>query len=166
LRRALTVAPPTPREARRARRRAGRFATLAVMARRVASLPPSHLARFGEGIVPPRARLREHEVEEWLARTRASAPATRARAVQALCPCHVRGDAAAVWDRLLEMVADPDPRVRGNVFHALTDGSPRRCEAGVLAAAASLEHDPDPKLRRRVRRFLAQYRRTGRVNVG
>ena len=36
----------------------------------------------------------------------------------------------------------------------------------ILAAIEALHDDPDPKLRRRVRTFFAQYRRTGRINVG
>jgi hypothetical protein len=115
---------------------------------------------------PPRGRVRGSEVEEWLAWTRDADVRTRMRAVRALCPCHVRADHERVWARLLEMVADPEPRVRSQVFHTLIDGSPREREAEVVAAIESLRDDTDAGLRRRARQFLAQYRRTGRVNVG
>jgi hypothetical protein len=63
---------------------------------------------------------------------------SRARqlACRNLCTCHVRADDDRVWTRLLELVRDPDPRVRGDVLHAI---------------------------RRRVRKTLAHYRRTGKV---
>ena len=128
-------------------------------------LPGSHVERFGPGPVPPRARLRPHEVEEWLARTRSPDPALRQRAIQALCPCHVRGDERGMWDRILEMSDDPDVAVRRAAFHALTDGSPRSRASDVVAAIERMRQDPDRRLRRAVRRFLAQHRRTGRVNV-
>ena len=129
------------------------------------ALPESHVERFGPGPVPQGARLLSREVEEWLERARASDPSLRRRAVQALCPCHVQGDEAGVWDRILEMVQDADASVRRSVFHALTDGSPRAREADVMAAIEQMRQDDDLRLRRSVRQFMAQYRRTGRVNV-
>ena len=38
-------------------------------------------------------------------------PKARKVALANLCPCHVRADLPAVWDRALEMDADPDPLV-------------------------------------------------------
>jgi hypothetical protein len=110
--------------------------------------------------------VRGPEVEEWLAWTRSPAVRARMRAVRALCPCHVRADHDRVWARLIEMAQDPEPRVRSQVFHTLIDGSPREREVEVVATIESLRDDADPGLRRRARQFLAQYRRTGRVNVG
>ena len=129
------------------------------------ALPESHVERFGTGPVPQGARLLSHEVADWLERTGASDPSLRRSAVQALCPCHVQGDPAGVWDRIIAMVHDPDVSVRRSAFHALTDGSPRAREADVVAAIEHMRQDDDPRLRRSVRGFLAQYRRTGRVNV-
>ena len=133
---------------------------------RPAASPGDATSRFGDGPVPPRARLRPHEVRALREQLRAADPAARRRAAQALCPCHVRGDDADVWDRLLGLVDDPEVGVRRTVLHALIDGSPRHREAEVVHAIARLHDDPDLRLRRRARRFLAQYRRTGRVNVG
>ena len=63
------------------------------------------------------------------------------------------------------MTADPDAKVRGAVLHALGDGSPREREAEIVDAIENMYHDPDSKLRRRVRKLLAQYRHTGKINV-
>ena len=128
-------------------------------------LPRSHRERFAGADVPHGARLRRPEVEAWLAKTRSADPRTRRLAVRALCPCHVQADEADVWGRIFEMVDDPDARTRAAVFHALTDGSPRRLESRVVEAIEGLRDDADAKLRRGVRKLLAQYRRTGRVNV-
>ena len=92
-------------------------------------------------------------------------PKYATRPVQQLCPCHVQTNIPEVWDRLLEMTNDPDPKVRGTILHTLADGSPRERETQIVQAIEGMYHDPDPKLRRRVRRLLAQYRRTGNINV-
>jgi hypothetical protein len=114
----------------------------------------------------PPARVRGSDIVDWLERTRATRADTRRVAVRALCPCHVRADRDAVWDRLLEMTDDQDRKVRSHVIHALTDGSPRDRERDVIGALKRMQFDPDPGLRRRARRILAVYRRTGAWNVG
>jgi len=82
-----------------------------------------------------------------------------------LCPCHLRTDRPEVWERVFELAADPDVHVRKQVLHTLGDGSPRRLKDRVIATLESMRQDPDGRLRRSVRRLLAQYRRTGRVNI-
>ena len=90
---------------------------------------------------------------------------SRARqlACKNLCTCHVRADNDRVWTRLLELVADPDPLVRGDVIHALTDSTPAPRVPAVIQALESRHNDPDERIRRRVRKTLAHYRRTGKV---
>ena len=90
---------------------------------------------------------------------------SRARqlACRNLCTCHVRADDDRVWTRLLELVADPDPRVRGDVIHAITDSTPAPRIPAVIQALESRHNDPDAGIRRRVRKTLAHYRRTGKV---
>jgi len=90
---------------------------------------------------------------------------SRARqlACKNLCTCHVRADDDRVWARLLELVEDPDPLVRGDVIHALTDSTPAPRVPAVIEALGSRRNDPDERIRRRVRKTLAYYRRTGRV---
>jgi hypothetical protein len=90
---------------------------------------------------------------------------SRARqlACRNLCTCHVRADDNRVWTRLLELVGDPDPRVRGDVIHAITDSTPAPRVPAVIQALESCHNDPDAGTRRRVRKTLAHYRRTGKI---
>jgi hypothetical protein len=85
--------------------------------------------------------------------------------VRQLCPCHLKRNDAQVWDRLIAMATDDDPKVRSTVLHVLCDGSPRSREQEVIAALPRMQRDNDEGLRRRARKVLAQYRRTGTVNV-
>lgn len=110
-------------------------------------------------------RVRRNEVEALLALARDPDGRVRARAVQTLCPCHVRTDIPAVWDRIFERAGDEEVRVRRQVLHACGDGSPREREAEAVAVVETLARDPDVRLRRQARRVLAAYRRTGRINV-
>ena len=105
------------------------------------------------------------DVAELLAQTHDSDPKVRKLAVHFLCPCEMKCDVPPVWDRLLAMVSDPDAKVRAQVLHTLCDGSPRERHAQVVAAVEGMRDDSDGGLRRRARKFLAQYQRTGKVNV-
>lgn len=89
----------------------------------------------------------------------------RSRAVVQLCPCHVRHNIPSVWDRLLNMASDCDPKVRHAVLHALTDGSPRSREADVAEVLQRMSYDDDQRLRRKARKIAARYRRTGNLNI-
>jgi len=64
---------------------------------------------------------------------------------------------------LLELVEDADPLVRRDVIHALTDSTPAPRVPAVIQALKSRHNDPDERIRRRVRKTLAHYRRTGKV---
>lgn len=110
-------------------------------------------------------RTRRDEIDDLLETTRSADARERRRAIQALCPCHVKVNDARVWDRALGMVDDPDRTVRSIVLHMLADGSPAEREAEVVAAVERLRNDPDLKLRRQARRLLARYRAGGRINV-
>lgn len=92
-------------------------------------------------------------------------PKQRAEAVRALCPCVVQADLPRAWNRLIAMAGDESVIVRRNVFHVLADGSPRHREAEIIAVLEGMRHDPDLRLRRRVRGLLAHYRAGGRLNV-
>jgi hypothetical protein len=80
-------------------------------------------------------------------------PGSPARVPPARVPepvhCHVRADDDRVWARLLELAADPDPRVRGDVIHALTDSTPAARVPAVIQALESRHNDPDAGIRRR-----------------
>jgi hypothetical protein len=110
-------------------------------------------------------RTRRHEIDELLDLTRSDDPRERNEALHLLCPCQVKFNEKRVWDRALEMACDPDANVRSTVLHVLCDGSPRDRNAEVVAAVARMQQDPDDKLRRRARKVMAQYRKTGNINV-
>lgn len=110
-------------------------------------------------------RTRRHEIEDLLELTQSDDARERNEALRELCPCHVKFNEKRVWDRALEMACDPDANVRSTVLHVLCDGSPRERNAEVVAAVARMQHDPDEKLRRRARKVMAQYRKTGNINV-
>jgi hypothetical protein len=110
-------------------------------------------------------RTRRDEIDTLLEQTADANPKVRARAVESLCPCHVKRNEARVWDRVLQLVDDPALDVRRWVFHLLGDGSPREREVDIVAAMERFTRDPDRKLQRRARQVLAEYRRGGTINV-
>jgi hypothetical protein len=107
----------------------------------------------------------EAEVAELIELSHAHDPRVRKIAVINLCPCHVRSNIPAAWDRVLAMRDDPDPIVRRAVVHMLSDGSPRERAPQIVEALDGMRNDADRVVRRDVRRILASYHRTGRVNV-
>ena len=107
----------------------------------------------------------EAEIEQLIALTHDDDPRTRKIAVINLCPCHVRANVPAAWQRVLAMGNDPDPIVRRAVVHMLADGSPRELTTKVVEALDDMRNDTDRVVRRDVRRVLASYHRTGRVNI-
>lgn len=115
--------------------------------------------------VPMRERTWPEEIDSLLKQTHHWDPQERRKAVHALCPCNVLADDERVWDRLIAMATDNDVRVRADVFHTLCDGSPRSREGEIAGVLVRMQHDPDPKLRRRVRQLLAHYRAGGRLNI-
>jgi hypothetical protein len=88
-----------------------------------------------------------HDIDDLLDLTRSDDARERNEALRVLCPCHVKFNDRRVWDR------------------ALCDGSPRERNAEVVAAVERMQHDSDDKLRRRARKVMAQYRKTGQINV-
>ena len=50
-----------------------------------------------------------------------------------------------------------------NVLHAITDSTPARRVPAVVQSLESRHNDPDPRIRRRIRKTLAHYRRTGKI---
>jgi hypothetical protein len=110
-------------------------------------------------------RTSRHEVDDLLALTASADADDRCHALRELCPCHVRYNDTRIWDRAVALAGDPDKRVRATVLHVLCDGSPRERHDQVVAVVERMQHDPDEKLRRRARKIMAQYRRTGNINV-
>jgi len=77
----------------------------------------------------------------------------------------VKKDFEVIWDRVFEMVNDPDENVRYQVVHTLCDGSPNHLEPKVVSTLELMWNDPSDKIKRAVRRALGSYRRTGVWNV-
>ena len=109
--------------------------------------------------------MRTGEIDELLIATKSVDSKIRRAALLQLCPCHVRNNVTQIWDRIIEMGKDEDARVRSIVLHNLCDGSPRDREAEIVSAVELLANDKDLKIRRRARRAMAAYRKTGRINI-
>ena len=110
-------------------------------------------------------RTSRYDIDDLLDLTQSDDAKERATALRELCPCHVKFNDTRIWDRTLEMAVDADVKVRATVLHLLCDGSPRERNAEVVAAVERMQHDADDKLRRQARKVMAQYRKTGQINV-
>ncbi|HEX3408614.1 MAG TPA: hypothetical protein VHS81_15380 [Caulobacteraceae bacterium] len=82
---------------------------------------------------PGEARVSRSQVAELLGLARSGDVEERLVAAKYLCPCHVRGRAEPIWQTVLGLMADGDPRVRFAAWHTLEDGGvPARtaCRSG------------------------------------
>jgi hypothetical protein len=98
-----------------------------------------------------------------LGETLALDPRRRVDAVRSL-PASLAPDeadplVAEGWDRVLELVDDPEPVVRRTVLHVLAAEAPARRADDVERALHRLSEDTDESLRRRARKVHAQFRR-------
>ena len=98
--------------------------------------------------------------------TRNRSSRVRRVAVKNLCICHVRQHIDSVWARLLELADDPEPGVRIDVLHALTDGSPDELADRVVRIVEQRQRDQHPKVRRYANYLRDRQIRLGLVNVG
>jgi hypothetical protein len=117
----------------------------------------------GVGLPAGEGRTAKADIDRLLELSWSPESQVRQLACRNLCTCHVRADDDRVWTRLLQLAADPEPAVRGDVLHAITDSTPAPRVPAVIQALESRHNDPDAGIRRRVRKTLAHYRRTGRV---
>lgn len=102
---------------------------------------------------------------EYIQRTYHPDPKKRRQALKDLCPCHVRADIPPLWDRIFECLKDEDGLVRDQALHALGDGSPSHLQERIVQAIEDLYNDPHPEVKKKARRMLNSYRRTGKWNV-
>jgi len=119
--------------------------------------------KAGVGLPSDDRRTAKDALDDLLKLSRSEETRARQLACRNLCTCHVRADDERVWIRLLELVEDPDPLVRGDVIHAITDSTPAPRVPAVIRALESRHNDPDQRIRRRIRKTLAHYRRTGKI---
>jgi hypothetical protein len=119
--------------------------------------------KVGIGLPADDRRTAVDALDGLLELSRSEESRARQLACKNLCTCHVQADDDRVWTRLLELVGDPNPLVRRDVIHALTDSTPAPRVPAVIQALESRHNDPDERVRRRVRKTLAHYRRTGKV---
>lgn len=135
-------------------------------------LPGRQAAWLGRGM----DRSRRDAVHELLGQTLAVDPRLRVDAVRSLSSAlgrtaehGTRGSGPAdpgasavvdeVWDRVLELAADPDRAVRRTVLHALANEAPEDRAGEVGAALVLLVGDADDGLARRARKVRAQFLR-------
>lgn len=104
-------------------------------------------------------------ITDCLQRTFDPNPIVRRKAVREMCPCKVQKEIDQLWNRLLEMVTDEDASIRYEVVHVLCDGSPKDREESIVGALEKMWNDTDLTVRRRVRRALGEYRRSGNWNI-
>eukprot|EP01120_Amphizonella_sp_Union-15-10_P013541 TRINITY_DN628_c0_g3_i4.p1 TRINITY_DN628_c0_g3~~TRINITY_DN628_c0_g3_i4.p1 ORF type:complete len:133 (+),score=22.51 TRINITY_DN628_c0_g3_i4:249-647(+) len=104
-------------------------------------------------------------IEEFIKFTFNENPKIRKKALRELCPCHVKRDVEEFWNRIIEMVHDPDGLVRYQVLHNLCDGSPNFREEQIIAAIEELHNDEDKAVRSAANKVLSHYRRTGKWNI-
>ena len=119
--------------------------------------------KVGVGLPAGDRRTAEDALDGLLDLSRSEESRARQLACKNLCTCHVRADHDRVWTRLLELLEDPDRQVRADAIHAVTDSTPAPRVPAVIQALESRHNDPDPGIRRRVRKTLTHYRRTGKV---
>jgi hypothetical protein len=119
--------------------------------------------QVGVGLPAGEGRTARDAIDGLLELSRSEDSRVRQLACRNLCTCHVPADDGRVWTRLLQLLGDPDPRVRGDVIHAITDSTPAPRVPAVVLALESRHNDPDVGIRRRVRKTLAHYRRTGKI---
>ena len=96
---------------------------------------------------PGERRVTRAQVAELLALATSADAEARLVAATLLCPCHVRGRTEPIWQAVLALMADKDPRLRFAAWHTLEDGGVPG-EPGVLERLeAALQGETDQKVR-------------------
>ncbi len=96
---------------------------------------------------PGEARVSRAQVAELLALARSGDVEERLVAAKFLCPCHVRGRTEAIWQTVLGLMGDADPRVRFAAWHTLEDGGAPGEDGVLKRLEATLEREDDAKVR-------------------
>ncbi|CAK87498.1 unnamed protein product (macronuclear) [Paramecium tetraurelia] len=80
----------------------------------------------------------------------------RLAATSQLCPCKVQEDVPEFWDRVFQLVDDPQSKIRARVLHIICDGSPNRLQNEVMDALYKFNRDSDQEIRRQAHKVLAK----------
>jgi hypothetical protein len=120
---------------------------------------------------PGEARIRRGQVDQLLVLASSGCAEDRLAAAKFLCPCHVRGRTEEIWQAVVALMADEDPRVRFAAWHTLEDGGLPSEEGTLERLEALLATESDqgvlrlanaiigPALRQRDRQDLRRMRR-------
>ena len=74
-------------------------------------------------------------------------------------------DIEVFWERVFEMVADPDERIRKRILHIICDGRPERLEDRIYDALMEFNRDKDADIRRTAHKVRASFEHTGKWNI-
>lgn len=105
------------------------------------------------------------DIDEILEYTYSEDDDIRLEACKQLCPCKVLRDIEVFWNRVFEMVEDPDVRIRKRILHIICDGSPERVVDQVYEALGKFNYDKDSDIRRTAHKVMVTYERTGKWNI-
>lgn len=105
------------------------------------------------------------DIDEILEYTYSKDDDIRLEACKQLCPCKVLRDIEVFWNRVFEMVEDPDVRIRKRILHIICDGSPERVVDQVYEALGKFNYDKDSDIRRTAHKVMVTYERTGKWNI-
>ena len=105
------------------------------------------------------------DIDEILEYTYSEDDDIRLEACKQRCPCKVLRDIEVFWNRVFEMVEDPDVRIRKRILHIICDGSPERVVDQVYEALGKFNYDKDSDIRRTAHKVMVTYERTGKWNI-
>lgn len=105
------------------------------------------------------------DIDEILEYTYSEDDDIRLEACKQLCPCKSLKDIDVFWERVFELVEDPDARIRKRILHIICDGSPNRVVDEVYEALGKFNYDKDSEIRRTAHKVMVTYERTGKWNI-
>jgi HEAT repeats len=93
-------------------------------------------------------RISRAQADELLALSRSDDAEDRLVAARLLCPCHVRGRTEDMWEAIVALMSDDDPRIRSAAWHTFEDGGVPAGDGVVERLEALLARETDEGVRR------------------
>ena len=93
-------------------------------------------------------RIRGGQVDELLVLASSDDAEERLVAARFLCPCHVRGRTEEIWETVVALMRDADPRIRTAAWHTLEDGGVPDGDGVVERLESLLARETDDSVRR------------------